>query len=94
MFAEDAITVEHYPTTEFEKETKGPAAILEKSKKFEAMVEKWYSLTVSEPLLATNSFALTINMDVTKKGQERMNMTELCVYKVKDGKIAEKSFYM
>lgn len=94
LYADDALSIEPYATPAFEKETKGLSAIVKKGKKFEAMVEKWHSLNVSVPLLAGNSFALTINMDVTMKGQERMNMTELCVYKVKDGKIIEESFYM
>ena len=94
LYAEDALSTEAYATPAFEKETKGLSAIIEKGKKFEAMVEKWHSLNVSEPLLAGSSFAFTIIMDVTMKGQERMNMTELCVYKVKDGKIIEESFYM
>jgi hypothetical protein len=32
-------------------------------------------------------------MDVTMKGQGRMQMTELCVYVVKDGKIVSEQFY-
>ncbi len=31
-------------------------------------------------------------MDVTMKGQDRMAMPELCVYEVKDGKIASEQF--
>ena len=33
-------------------------------------------------------------MDVTMKGGQRMKMTELCIYHVKDGKIVSEQFLM
>jgi hypothetical protein len=56
------------------------------------MVEKVKDTKVSEPLVVGNSFAVTIHMDVTMKGKGQMDMTELCVYEVKDGKIISESF--
>jgi predicted ester cyclase len=53
-----------------------------------------HSLKVSDPLVATNAFACTMTMDVTMKGQGRMNMSELCVYNVKDGKIVAEQFHI
>jgi hypothetical protein len=53
-----------------------------------------HSIEVSEPIVATNSFAFIITMDVTMKGQERMKMPELCVYLVKDGKIISEQFFI
>ncbi|HEY4062451.1 MAG TPA: SnoaL-like domain-containing protein [Puia sp.] len=94
LFANDAISIEPYSTPEFEKETRGLKAILEKGKKFESMVETSHSVKVSDPIVAGNSFACALNMDVTMKGRGRMNMTELCVYKVKDGKIISEEFAM
>jgi ketosteroid isomerase-like protein len=94
LFAKDAVSIEPHGTPEFQKETKGLDAILEKGKKWESMVQDKHGIKVSEPVLADNSFALTISMDVTMKGGKRMNMTELCVYQVKDGKIASESFSM
>jgi hypothetical protein len=58
------------------------------------MVEKMHSLKVSDPLVATNSIACVMTMDVTMKGQGRMNMSELCVYDVKDGKIVSEAFHV
>ncbi|MEO8768794.1 MAG: SnoaL-like domain-containing protein [Ferruginibacter sp.] len=94
LFSNDAVSIEPYATPAFEKETKGLDNILEKGRKFEGMTETIHSLSVSEPLIGTNSFALTLNMDMTMKGKERMNMTELCVYNVKDGKIISEEFHM
>jgi len=94
LFAKDAVSIEPYATPAFAKETKGLDAIIEKGHKFESMVQEMHLLEVSEPLIATNSFACTMHMEVTMKEQGRMNMTELCVYEVKDGKIISETFYM
>lgn len=94
LFAADAVSIEPYETPIFAKETKGLPAILEKGHKFDAMVEKMHSLKVSDPIVAANSFACLMSMDVTMKGQGRMNMSELCVYDVKDGKVVSEEFHV
>lgn len=94
LYADDAVSFEPYATPVFEKETRGRAAIIEKGRKFDAMVETMHSLTVSDPLVATDSFACTMRLDVTMKGQGRMDMRELCVYEVKDGKIVSEQFHV
>jgi hypothetical protein len=94
LFADDAVSIEPYSTPEFEKETKGKQAIKEKGKKWDAMVETAHAIEVSEPIVAGNSFACTMRMHVTMKEKGEMDMTELCVYKVKDGKIIEEQFFI
>lgn len=94
LFAEDAISIEPYATPEFEKETKGLQAILEKGRKFESMLETTNKLEASEPLVATQSFAMSLRMDVTMKDKGPMDMTEICVYKVKDGKVISEEFFI
>jgi ketosteroid isomerase-like protein len=94
LFADDAVSIEPYATADFEKETKGLDGILEKGKKWSEMVEEAHGMEVSEPLVADASFAVTMNMDVTMKGGQRMTMTELCIYHVKDGKIVSEQFFM
>jgi hypothetical protein len=94
LFSEDAISIEPYGTPEFEKETKGLKAILEKGKKFEKMVEETYGLSTSDPLVTGNSFAFALTMDVAMKGRKRERMQELCVYNIKEGKIISEQFFM
>jgi len=93
LYANDAVSIEPEATPAFEKITRGLPAIIEKGHKFNAMIEKAHSLTVSEPLVANNAFACTMRFDVTMKGQGRMDMMELCVYEVKDGKIVSEQFH-
>lgn len=94
LFSNDAVSIEPYATPEFEKETKSLTSILEKGEKWGAMVEKMNKLEVSSPVIAENAFAFTMHLDVNMKGRGNMDMTELCVYKVKDGKIVAEEFFM
>jgi len=94
LFADEAVSIEPRPTEQFAKETKGLRAIMEKGHKFESMIEQMHGCTASAPLVAGNAFAITLAMDVTMKGQGRMKMEEVCVYQVKDGKIASEQFFM
>ena len=94
LFAQDAVSIEAHSTPAFEKETKGLKAILEKGAKWNSMLEKVNKMEVSEPIVAANSFALTIHMDIVMKQRGAMDMTELCVYEVKNGKILKEEFHM
>ncbi|MET0392838.1 MAG: SnoaL-like domain-containing protein, partial [Chitinophagaceae bacterium] len=73
LFAGDAASIEPYATPVFEKETKGLDNIIEKGHKFDAMVQEIHNIEVSEPLIAANSLALTLRMDVTMKEGGRMD---------------------
>jgi hypothetical protein len=92
LFATDAISIEPYGTPAFAKETKGLNAIIEKGHRFTAMIEQVHSVVVSDPLVAGSSFACAMQLDLTIKGQGRINMHELCIYVVKDGKIISEQF--
>jgi ketosteroid isomerase-like protein len=95
LYADNAKSIEPYATPDFpEKEITGLKNIKAKGEKFEGMVEKMHGITVSEPLIAGNTIAFTLAMDVTMKGQKRMSMPELCVYQVKDGKIVSEEFFV
>lgn len=94
LFAPDAVSIEPRSSPAFDKETRGLPAIVAKGKKWEGMIEKMHAINVSEPVVAEDSFACTMTMDATMKGQGRTNMTELCIYDVKNGKIISEQFHM
>jgi hypothetical protein len=94
LYSPDVVSLEPHATPVFEKETRGLPNIIEKGRKSDAMIETMHALTVSDPVVAGSSFACTMQMDVTMKGQGRMNMTELCVYHVKDGKVVSEEFLL
>ncbi|SDG39561.1 SnoaL-like domain-containing protein [Chitinophaga filiformis] len=94
LYAQDCISIEPEATPEFEKEVKGLDKIFEKGNKFMSMVEEVHGVDTSTPVVAGNSFAFVLKMDMTMKGRGRMNMEELCVYTTKDGKVISEQFYM
>lgn len=94
LYADDAVSIEPFATESHPVETKGLPAILEKGRRFDASVETMHDLKVSDPLVAGNVFACTMHLDLTMKGQGRMQMSELCVYHVKDGKIVSERFFV
>ena len=69
LFSPNAVSIEPEATGGFDKETRGLPAIIEKGRKFVAMVEQVHSISVSDPLVAPNSFACTMRLDMTMKGQ-------------------------
>jgi hypothetical protein len=92
LFAENAVSIEPRETPEFPKETMGLRAIIEKGHKFQSMVQQVHGCTTSAPLVAGNTIAFTLTMDLTMKGRGRVKLEELCAYEVKDGKIVSSNF--
>lgn len=93
LYADDAVSIEPEETPMTPKVTTGIEGILAKGRAFVAMVDTMHALTISEPLIAGQSFACTMALDVTFKGQPRMQMAELCVYDVKESKIVSEQFH-
>ncbi|PUZ22420.1 hypothetical protein GA0116948_1095 [Chitinophaga costaii] len=92
LLAQDAVSIEPNATF-FPKETVGLANILNKGAKFREGIEKVNSLTISEPLVAGNTIALTFTLDADFKGNGKVVFTEVCVFLVSDGKIVQEVYY-
>ena len=93
LYAQDSVSIEPAATPVFAKETTGLDAIIAKGHKFNAMVDAYHSIAVSEPLISGSVIACTFTMDVTMKGMGRIPMTEIGVYQLRDGKIISEQFF-
>lgn len=91
LYHPEAVSIE--PDGAPVKEVKGLENIIQKGKQFNAMVEEFHGMEVSEPIIAENFFSVSMKMDVTFKGQGRAPMEELCMYQVKDGKVVREEFF-
>ncbi len=94
LFAQDAVSME--PETSpapGPKKTEGLANIIAKGKQFQSMLETIHSGSVSDPVVAGNHFSVAAILDATFKGMGRQKMEEICLYKVKDGKIISEQFF-
>jgi ketosteroid isomerase-like protein len=94
LFANDAVSIEQHDGGMFAKETRGLQAIAQKGQKWASMLEQVHGCSASKPLVAGNAIAMAMTMDVTMKQGGRMKLEEICVYEVKDGKIASERFFM
>lgn len=91
LYSTDAVSVE--PDIHPDRETRGLEAIIEKGRQWIANTQV-HSMAVSEPLVADTAFALRFTMDVTcKLTGQRMKMSELAVYTVKNGQIVREEFF-
>jgi len=92
LFSQDAVSIEpaHSPGL---KTVEGLDNIKKKGDQFNEMVEEMHGGWVGEPIVGGNYIAVAMGMDVTMKGAGRMNMEEVCVYEVKDGKIVKEQFF-
>ena len=94
LFAEDAENIE-MPGNDTGPlgNARGLAAMRAKGAAWSAGVETIHSMNVGEPIVAGNWFALTMALDITMKGASRMQMEEICLYQVKNGKIVREQFF-
>jgi hypothetical protein len=91
LFSDDAKSIE--PSGSFFSTVDGLDNIIEKGKKFHAMVEERHGGWSTEPLIAGNYFTCTMGMDITLKGMGRQKFEEVAVYYVQNGKIVSEQFF-
>ncbi len=75
------------------KNVKGIDAIREKGANFNAMIAEMHGGYCTPPVVGGNFFSVGMGLDVTMKEGGRMNMDEIAVYEVKDGKIVKEQFF-
>ncbi|MEO7120349.1 MAG: SnoaL-like domain-containing protein [Ginsengibacter sp.] len=92
LFAQEIISVEPREGL-LPKEAKGMDAIKKKAELFVSMVENFYGNTISDPIVAGDFFAIAWNTDIQMKEEARKTNSQLCVYKVNQGKIISEQFF-
>ena len=94
LYAPDAVSVEP-PGAESQglQNVQGLDAIKEKGKMFESMIEESYGGYCTEPVIGGKFFSVGMGIDAKMKGVGRMQMDEIAVYEVRDGKIVREQFF-
>lgn len=85
-------TSEEAPGSDWPKAI-GMKGIEEKGKQWNEQTEEMHGGTTDKPVVAGNYFMCYMTMDFTPKGGPRMNMAELGLYKVENGKIVSEQFF-
>src|SRR3954469_9236719 len=86
LYSKDAVSIEMEGSQGIGN-AKGIEAIREKGRQFNAGIEEVHGGTIGDPIVTGNWFAVVMTMDATMKGRGRIEMQEICVYQVRDGKI-------
>lgn len=72
---------------------RGLEAIRQKGKAFEQTYQQIHGVTLSDPLVAGEFFSIVMGLDATWKQGGRYAMEEICVYRVRNGKIVLEQFF-
>lgn len=92
LYSDEIVSKEPIGTPD--REVKGLQAIANKGKQFEAKIEKIHKVSISDPVVAENFFSVNMLMHVDMKGvPHAIDMDEICVYQVRDGKIILEQFF-
>jgi hypothetical protein len=94
LYAQDAISIEMPGLPDGALgDARGLEAIYEKGRKWAAGIEAVHASSVGEPVVAGHWFSLAFSMDMTFKGRGRMQIEEIGVYHVRDGKVVSEQFF-
>lgn len=71
----------------------GKVPVRKKGEEFVSKVEAFHSAHTTESVVAGNHFAVGREMDITVQGFGRIQIKEIMLYEVKDGKIVLEQFF-
>lgn len=91
LFDQKAVAIE--PEGAPNQRVEGRDKLLQKSQGFAQDIKEMHSFSVSEPVVSSDHFAVSMKMDLTSHSRGRNEMDEICVYQVKDGKIVQEQFF-
>ena len=92
LYAKDIISVEAQAMENMPAEMRGIDQVRGKTEWWEKQMEV-HSAKVAGPFVARDTFVVQFDVDVTDKAsKKRMQMSEVGIYTVKDGKVAREEF--
>jgi ketosteroid isomerase-like protein len=94
LYAEEAVSIEMdgLPPGAL-GDARGLGAIREKGRQWAANIVEIHGGSVSDPVVTDGWFSIVMGIDATYKDRGRVAMREICVYQVRDGKIAREQFF-
>ncbi len=91
LYADNIISIE--PKGSMQERTEGKANVLAKTATWLGMVETFHSSSISDPIVTPDFFSCSMETDTTMKGMGRMQLKEICVFQVENGKIVFEQFF-
>jgi hypothetical protein len=92
LFAENVKSIEpsHSPWL---KNAEGKAAVRSKAEAWVSRIEAAHHRSTTEPVVAGNHFVVGREVDITVKELGRIQINQLMLYQVKDGRIVSEQFF-
>lgn len=92
LFAENVKSIDP-PNSPYFGNAEGKASVRKKGEDFVKRVEAGHRAYTSEPLVTGNHFAVAREIDITVQPHGRIQLNEIMLYEVKDGKIISEQFF-
>ena len=92
FFADNVKSIDP-PNSPYFGYAEGKAAVRKKGEDFVSRITEAHSLYTSEPIVAGNHFAVGREKDITVQGHGRIQIKQIMLYEVKDGKIVLEQFF-
>lgn len=95
LYSNDVVSIEpeHAEAMGMAHITKGLDAVKEKGRVWGESIQEMHGGYCSEPVVGGDFFSVAMGMDCTFKNGQRVNMNEIAVFGVKDGKIVSEQFF-
>lgn len=88
-----SVEPEHAALKGMQVVTKGKPAVKAKGEAFRETRETLHSQSCSEPLVSADFFSVMLKRDITFKNKGRVQLEEIGVFHVKEGKIISEQFF-
>ena len=92
LFADNVRSIDP-PNSPYFKYAEGKASVRKKGQYFVNRVETAHNRVTTEPVIAGDHFAVGREVDITVQGLGRIQIEEIMLYEVKDGKIVLEQFF-
>lgn len=92
LFADDVKSIDP-PNSPYFKYAEGKAAVRKKGEDWVKRITAAHKRHTTEPIIAANHFAVGREVDIDVNGFGRIQINEIMMYEVKDGKIITEQFF-
>jgi hypothetical protein len=92
FFAENVKSIDPHNSPYFEN-AEGKANVRKKGEAFVKKIQEVHKTSTTQPIIGGNHFAVGREMDITVQGFGRIQINQVMLYEVKDGKIISEQFF-
>jgi len=92
LFADDVKSIDP-PHSPYFGYAEGKASVRKKGEDFVKRIEAAHKRYTTEPVVGGNHFAVGREVDITVQGHGRIQINQIMMYEVKDGRIISEQFF-